>query len=226
MGSDINTVLFDLDGTLFDTAPDLALAMNATLKQHNREPIEFNKFRQHVSYGSPKMLRHSFGIEPNHPDYHTIREEFLAHYRLNIDSNTQLFPGIQALLDHINQQQLRWGIITNKPTDLTQQLLQHYEFIQTSACIICGDTLKAKKPDPAQLLHACELLNINPQNAIYVGDSESDIIAAKAANMPSIAVSYGYYPHDSHPSQWHADHIADSPEQIISWLNQHPRKPS
>jgi N-acetyl-D-muramate 6-phosphate phosphatase len=223
MKSDLNTMLFDLDGTLLDTAPDLINAINITLKQHNKPAVDLKKLRPYVSLGSPVMLHHSFGIHVENPGYHDLRQQFLNNYRNNIAIHTALFPGMQALLDNLNQQDIRWGIVTNKPTDLTEQLLKHFDFMRDCQCIICGDTLPVKKPDPAPLLHACQLLNIKPENTIYIGDSENDIIAANAAHMISIAVSYGYYPSNTQPNQWHADVIADTPNDIITWLNQHRR---
>lgn len=219
----IDAVLFDLDGTLLDTAPDLTHAINLMLTKYGKQLVDYQSFRQYISQGSPAMLGKSFGVNENDDSYSELRQELFSCYRNNINTKTCYFPGIEELLNHLNESNITWGIVTNKPTDLTEQLLSHYTLMQQSQCIICGDTLSVKKPDPAPLLHACELLNINPNNTVYVGDSENDIIAANAANMTSIAVSYGYFPADTQPHQWQADITVNTANDIKKWIDQQTR---
>lgn len=214
MTSMITTVLFDLDGTLLDTAPDLAAAINKTLIHYNYEPVDFEKFRNTIYAGSHSMLCDSFDMDDTHEHYSERKDFFLQRYREDLVSRTTLFPGMQDVLNHIKNQNMQWGIITNKPAWLTEPLIAQMHFKDDIKCLLSGDSLDQRKPHPAPLLHACQQLNILPQQAIYVGDTETDIIAAREANMPSIAVHYGYHEKQSNPNDWGATYTVKKALEI------------
>lgn len=220
MANKISAVLFDLDGTLLDTAPDLALALNIVLEKHRFPTLPFHEIRPLASTGTRGLLNLGFGIEETDPKYSLLREQFLHVYHDHIKDGTQIFPGIENLLQHLEKNNLPWGVVTNKPAVLAKQLLEHFQLSQRCACIIGGDTLAKRKPDPEPLLHACELMGKSTQQCVYVGDAERDIEAAKRANMISIAALYGYIAGHEDPKAWQADHYVDHPQDIIYWLNQ------
>jgi len=214
-----DAIFFDLDGTLLDTAPDLYRAMLATLSQLGRKAITFEQFRPHVHTGTTSMLTSSLDISEEDPEFQKIREIFLKNYQNFLNKDTDYFPGMSKVLDSLDQQKIPWGIVTNKPSFLTEPLLVSFGLKKRSRCIISGDTLPEKKPNPTPLLHACKITQIAPKNAAYVGDTENDILAAKAAEMISIAVLYGYHEKSSQPDDWGADHLIKKPLQILDVLS-------
>lgn len=218
MSNKISTVLFDLDGTFLDTAPDLATALNIVLKQHNRKTLPFEKIRSFSSTGTRGLLGLGFHIDENHPQYPQLRAQFLHAYHQHLFDETQLFPGMESVLDYLKTQNIPWGIVTNKPEHLARQLLDNLNLAKKCACVIGGDTLAKRKPDPEPLLHAAELLGRTAIECVYIGDAERDIEAARRANMTSIAALYGYIAGHEQPQTWDADHYIESPEQIISWI--------
>jgi phosphoglycolate phosphatase len=218
MNNIISTVLFDLDGTLLDTAPDLAKALNIVLQQHNRSSLEFDMIRPYSSTGTRGLLHLGFGIEESHPQFSTLREQFLLAYHDHLYDETKLFPGISVLLEHIENTGLHWGVVTNKPTYLARLLLQNFDLETRSACVVGGDTLAKRKPDPDTLLHACKLIGCSTNVCVYVGDAERDVQAAKNANMSSIAALYGYIGSEEKPENWQADFYVSDPLDIIDWL--------
>lgn len=209
-------LFFDLDGTLLDTARDFAYAINLMLAKRNKPAINFNLFRKQVYGESKKMVSFAFNMNEHHPDFETIRQEFLHTYHQNCAAKTVLFPGVELLLDKMDAKKMPWGIVTSKPTWLAQPVLEHFGLDKRAACIVMGDTLSTIKPDPAPLLYACERASVSPSDSLYVGDLETDIIAAKAAGMKSIGVTYGYHPPHTDFSQWHADWIVDDPMEILT----------
>jgi len=211
-------VFFDLDGTLLDTAPDLIAALNDILEQHQLPPTELLETRSYVHGGSITMIKHAFNIDQNHPTFKPIRAAFLNRYRKILTQQTTFFPGIETVLNHLDDKKLPWGIITNKPEWLTIPILEHFQLTNRIACLVAGDTLSTRKPDPAPLHYACHLTNCQPHQAIYIGDAESDVITAKAAGMPIIAVTYGYHHPSENPTEWPATHFANTPEEIIKLL--------
>jgi N-acetyl-D-muramate 6-phosphate phosphatase len=218
MRNHIKGVFFDLDGTLLDTAPDLALACNDVLAQHNRPPVALAQFRNWVHGGALMMISQSFGINADHPDYSAIKSAFLASYQQRLTHSTQIFSGVPELLDYLDREAIPWGVITNKYACLAEPLLAHFGLVQRCCCLVSGDTLAVAKPNPAPLLHACQLTGINPSHSIYIGDTLGDIQAARAAGMHSIAVSYGYLPADSNPVEWRADALAATSYDILCIL--------
>jgi len=215
----ITAVLFDLDGTLIDTGPDLANAMNTTLEQYQRNTVDYAGFRYSIYAGTASMIQFAFGITDKDPDFTPIRDTFLQHYREQLSKKSRLFDGVNTLLDFLNTKQLPWGIVTNKPGWLAEPLVSEFDELQHSQCLICGDTYPQRKPHPLPLLKACESMNHQPSNVAYVGDTEGDAQAANAANMLSISVSYGYAPKGSDLNAWTTDHIVPNAEEIISYLN-------
>ena len=215
----VSAVFFDLDGTLLDTAQDFAHAINLMLKEKNKPPVDFDSFRKHIHGDSKKMVSFAFDIAQTHPEFDIIRDEFLGIYHQHSTKKTVFFKGIPALLNHLDAQKIPWGIVTNKPTWLTKPIVKYFQLDQRAACVIAGDTLSTCKPDPAQLHYACQLINISPKQAIYVGDMETDIIAAKNAGMKSMAVTFGYHPPDAHIPDWKADYIANNAEDIVKQVS-------
>lgn len=208
-------VLFDLDGTLLDSARDLHAAANALLRHKDLPPVDYAKFRPVVSKGSRAMLRVSF---PDHDD--AMREalvaEFLEIYAHHLARHSTLFDGIETVLTHIESAGARWGIVTNKPFYLAEPLVEALGWSLRSAILLGGDSLPRRKPEPDQLLHACAELSVAPAHAVYVGDDERDIQAARAAGMRSIAALWGYRPPEDDPRTWQADALAEMPLQLIT----------
>lgn len=220
MAAKISTILFDLDGTLLDTAPDLATALNVVLQEYNRPALPFTTIRPLSSTGSKGLLGLGFQIDEAHADYQLLRTKFLNAYHNHLFDATAVFPGMETVLQHIEHQGLRWGVVTNKPAELAQRLLEKFNLSQRCACLVGGDTLDKRKPDPEPLFYACELIGVSISQCVYIGDTERDIEAAKRAKMRSIAALYGYITADENPQTWRADYYVEKPEQIIYWLNQ------
>lgn len=216
----LDAILFDLDGTLLDTAPDLYAAMLLTLKQLGYKPVSFDDFRPHIHTGTASMLKGSLNIEEQDPIFSEICTIFLKHYANLIHHKTDYFPGMSDVLDQLDRLQIPWGIVTNKPAFLTEPLIASFQLNKRTKCIVSGDTLSNKKPHPAPLIHACALIKATPNKSIYVGDTQSDVQAAKAASLFSIAVCYGYHdPNDTPPESWGADLLVEKPQQILHMLN-------
>ncbi len=212
--SSIKAILFDLDGTLADTAPDLADALNKTLAHENKPLLSFDEIRPAVSHGGAAMIKLAFNIAPEHADYQWLREKFLAEYLSNIACKTRLFPGMQALLAKIEEKNLVWGVITNKPGWLTDPLMQTLNLTHRASCIVSGDTAAKSKPHPEPMLYACAQINIAPEYCIYVGDAERDIEAGRSVGMKTLTALFGYLqPHDI-PSDWGADAMINHPDEI------------
>jgi phosphoglycolate phosphatase len=214
----IQSLLFDLDGTLLDTAPDLAYALNLLLKKHGRTPLPFPMIRPVASDGAKGLLSLGFGINEKDPQYDVLRDEFIATYANNIANQTRLFEGMEAVLQLLEQQNITWGIVTNKPAKLTHALLEKINLYHRAACIVSGDTLLTRKPDPEPLLHACKLLNHEPARCIYIGDAKRDIEAGQRAGMLTILARYGYINSDENTDGWNANITIERPQEIIKWL--------
>lgn len=215
----ITTVLFDLDGTLLDTAPDLAVALNTLLKNHGRAPLPFSKIRPVVSHGAKGLIHLGFNIDDTDSRFALLREELLNIYQQNLCKETQLFDGIESVLNYIDVNSLCWGIITNKPAFLTEPLVDQINFNPKPKCVISGDTLSKCKPDPEPLLHACKLINVIPEECVYIGDAERDIIAGKRAGMQTIIANYGYLSFHDQSDTWKADAIINQSLEILDWLH-------
>ena len=214
----INNILFDLDGTLADTAPDLAMALNRLLKEQGKPPLPFTAIRPMVSHGGVYMIVKAFALAEDDPDFPALRERFLSLYESALVAETRLFPGIAELLDQLEADGCTWGIVTNKLERLTFPLIEALELQQRAACIVCGDTLSWNKPHPAPMLHACQLVDRKPAESLYIGDAEKDVIAGNSANMYTLIARYGHIGDEEKPEDWGADGIIDKPAEILDWL--------
>ncbi|MGB1579930.1 MAG: HAD family hydrolase [Nevskiales bacterium] len=215
----IRCVLFDLDGTLVDTAPDLVGSLNHLLVQNNKDPIAYEIARPFASAGSRGLLKLGFDLDEGDSDYAPLRQRFIEHYAENSCLHSRLFDGIPALLSDLNTQGIRWGVVTNKPGFLTEPLMQALDFPSAPACVIGGDATANLKPHPDNLLLACEQIQHLPQDCLYVGDAQRDITAGQRAGMRTVAVSYGYIrPYES-PEQWGADFLIHHPQELLACLS-------
>jgi phosphoglycolate phosphatase len=217
--ADIRTILFDLDGTLLDTAPDLADALNAVLTEQGRPSLPFERIRPVVSHGGIALVRLGFGLEPSDPGFEPLRRRLLAVYRDNLVVRTRLFAGMAQLLEDIEQRGLNWGVVTNKPGWLTEPLLQTLGLWQRAACVVSGDTLEQRKPHPAPMLYACKLAGSRPEQCVYVGDAERDIEAGRNAGMHTLVALFGYLQPGDDPGMWQASALVDSPAGVLNWLD-------
>jgi len=211
-------VLFDLDGTLLDTAPDFAFSLNKLRKQKNISPLSVEEIRPIISLGSSALIRHSFGEDKNSSEHETLLAEFLKLYQENICQFTQPFPGIMALLSFLEQNKIPWGVVTNKPGHLTETLLTQLSLKQRAACVISGDTTPYLKPHPASLLYASECLGISPEHCLYIGDAKCDIEAGKAAGMTTLAALFGYISDIEAAKQWGASDYVHTVAELHNWV--------
>lgn len=198
-------VLFDLDGTLLDTAPDLGNALNHVLTLHDRSPCTPEQYRPVASDGAKGLLQVGFGERFIDIDYEAARQSLLDYYFDNICVDTQPFDGVVDYLQRLNQRKIPWGIVTNKPGWLTESLLTQIPIMSDCECVVSGDSYELNKPHPMPLLKAAESLDLMPERTLYVGDALRDIEAANSANMKSVAALYGYLKHPSEADSWQAD---------------------
>lgn len=211
-------VLFDLDGTLADTAPDLGQAANLLLREEGREQLALSALRPYTSQGVRGLLRAGFGISPEHGDYPRLSQRFLDLYEARLCEETRLFAGIPELLDCLETLNLGWGIVTNKRRRFTDPLVALLKLAHRTPCVVSGDTTAEAKPSPLPVLHACTLLGCRPERTLYVGDDRRDIIAGKAAGCLTVAVSYGYLGDSGPLDTWGADLIVDHPDELASFV--------
>lgn len=214
----LSTILFDLDGTLLDTAPDLAHAINCVRRELDLAPLSFEEVRPHVSHGSMALTRIGFEIAENSSDFEILRQRLLDVYRENIALHTRVFDGIDELLAELDNRQIRWGVVTNKPGWLTDPLLAALGLADRAACVVSGDSTSKPKPDPDPLLYAAELIGVTPEQCMYVGDAERDIAAGNSAGMFTVIALYGYIAADELPEAWGAHGVAAAPGDITRWL--------
>ena len=214
----IRTVLFDLDGTLLDTAPDLAFALNETLREFGLAPLPYATIRPVVSHGGIALIKLGFDLGPEDEGYQPRREYLLNTYRANIARETRLFAGMDQLLDTLERQGLNWGVVTNKPAWLTEPLLQELGLYERAAVVVSGDTLNERKPHPAPMLLACERAGSQAYECLYVGDAKRDIEAGINAGMPTLVALFGYIGAEDDPHNWGADALVETPGGILGWL--------
>jgi len=215
----IRTVLFDLDGTLLDTAPDLAQALNTVLIENNRAPLPYEAIRPVVSHGGIALIELGFEMERSNPAFEPLRQRLLETYRENISSLTLPFPGITDVLDTLDERGISWGIVTNKPGWLTDPLLQDLGLYDRAVVVVSGDTLDQRKPHPAPMLHACELAGSEPGHCVYIGDAERDIEAGINAGMHTLVALFGYLQEQDDPQSWQADGLIETPMDLLTWLD-------
>jgi len=210
-------VLFDLDGTLADTAPDLAAALNRLRTDQGLEPVPIERLRPFASAGARGLVHAGFGVKPGDADYNALREAFLEAYRESTCVQTTLFPGVAELLAELGRRALPWGIVTNKATRFTDRIVETLGL--KPACVVCGDTTEHLKPHPAPMHHAAGQLKLPPGDCVYLGDDLRDIQAARAAEMRAVAVGWGYHhPESGGPRSWKADAVISQPRDLIALL--------
>lgn len=214
----IAAVLFDLDGTLADTAPDLGAALNRLLAEEGRHPQPYSAIRPLASHGARGLIELGFGIGPQDSAFNGLRERFLAHYETSLCTETTLFEGIAALLEKITARGLQWGIITNKPARYTDPLIALLPFPVPPGVVVSGDTVGVAKPDTKPMFFATQQLGVDPLHCIYVGDAERDIQAGNNAGMRTILADYGYISQTDKPHEWGADHRIAHPLDILAHL--------
>ena len=215
---DFSAILFDLDGTLVDTAPDLAFALNTLLGQEGFSALPFDDIRPVASHGSPGLLALGFGISTDDGRYSSLQKRFIQLYQDNIARETALFDGMEDVLSTLEKADIAWGIVTNKPAFLTEPLLEQLNLSHRAGCIVSADTTPFSKPHPAPMLYACDIIQHKPEDCLYIGDAKRDIDAGKNANMQTVAALYGYLSEQDDPNSWLADAVIKHPRDILQWL--------
>ena len=214
----MKAVLFDLDGTLVDTAPDLGHAANLVRADLGLPPLPDAVYRPVASAGARGLLRVALDLTPEHPDFAEHRERFLAYYRAHLSRASRLFDGMAVTLAQIHARGAVWGVVTNKPSWLTRPLMDELELSAQAACIVSADDVPRPKPAPDSLLLACEQLKLRVQDCVYVGDDKRDIDAARAAGMYSIAIGWGYCGDGGPIETWGADDILQTVDAFTARL--------
>ncbi len=214
----IACVLFDLDGTLADTAPDLAAALNKMRTDRGLDPMPLDPLRRMASSGARGLVGVGFGLKPGDADYEAHRVEFLDNYERALHVHTRLFDGVPELLEKLETMPRKWGVVTNKASRFTDPLARSIGFTQRASCVVSGDTTPHAKPHPAPLLHAARVSGVDPAHCIYVGDDLRDIQAGQAAGMRTLAVTWGYLGEGAPPAQWGADAVIDTPLAVLGFL--------
>ena len=214
----IRGVLFDLDGTLIDSAPDLAGAANRLRADHGLEPLPHSSLRPMVGSGARGMVGVAFGVAPGEPRFEPLRDAFLAHYEAGLLEKTHAFDGVDAMLSELERAGIPWGIVTNKATRFTTPIVAGLGLAQRAAVVVCGDTTPHAKPHPEPLLHAARALGLAPAHLLYVGDDLRDAQAAHAAGMTMVAATWGYLGLGEPVHAWGAEALLDAPAQLPDWL--------
>jgi N-acetyl-D-muramate 6-phosphate phosphatase len=214
----IAAVLFDLDGTLVDTAPDLGYALNLQRQRHGLPPLADEVIRPQASHGARGLLEIGFDLQPDDRRFASLRAEFLQLYADNICRHSRPFPGILELLAELEARGLKWGVVTNKPAAFTEPLMSILDLAERAACIVSGDTCPQPKPHPAPMLAAAELCGAQPAQCLYLGDAERDIQAARAAAMPALVAAWGYIGSADQPHTWGAHGQIHHPCETLDYL--------
>ena len=220
----IRTILFDLDGTLLDTAPDLANALNTLLIEQGLPALPYESIRPVVSHGGRALIETGFAIQEGDPGFDDLRRRLLEIYRNTLSTHTRLFPGMEEVLAQLEARRFNWGVVTNKPAWLTEPLLEDLHLAQRAACIVSGDTTANRKPHPEPMLYACTKAGSQASQCVYIGDAQRDIEAGRQAGMKTLAALYGYISTEDQPENWGADASIENPLAILEWLdayNQH-----
>jgi N-acetyl-D-muramate 6-phosphate phosphatase len=211
-------ILFDLDGTLVDTASDLGYALNIQLERHGLPALPMDKIRPVASHGSKGLLGLGFELSPEHDSFDEMRSEYLAIYDQVFTRSPILFDGMQEVLETIERKGLQWGIVTNKPRRFTEPLVKSMNLYQRAATVVCGDDAPQPKPSPETLLMACQQANVNVSQALYIGDAERDMQAGRAAGMKTVVAMYGYLDKKDQPEHWAADYSVQQPLDILKLI--------
>ncbi len=211
----IEAVLFDLDGTLVDTAPDMGGALNNLMIEEGLEPLPLDSIRPYVSQGGLVLTRMGFGGKVSETEIEALRQRFLQHYHTIVADQSRLFEGYEAILSELEARFIPWGIVTNKPEWLTLPLLEQLGLARRVGVVIGGDTLEHRKPHPLPLQVAAERLQVDCKNCVYVGDDERDVVAGKAAGMKTLVATYGYIEDGTSVEAWDADGLIDQPGDLL-----------
>ena len=211
-------LLLDLDGTLVDTAPDMAAALVALQRERGMTELPYEEIRPWVSHGTAAMIQIGFGVEPEAELFPDLRDAYLQQYADNLATHSSLFSGMREVLDFCEGRGIPWGVVTNKPGFLTLPLLQALDLHDSAACIVSGDSVTRSKPDPMPLLHACMLLHLAPSDCIYVGDAKRDIQAGQRAGTRTMLAHWGYLTEQDNPADWGAQTILEQPMELLSHL--------
>lgn len=215
---DIEAVLFDLDGTLIDSAPDLGAAADQMRTDRGLPPLPLELYRPMAGAGARGMIGVAFGLTPENPGYNDLREEFMANYERCMTERTYAFAGIPELIEQLLQRELAWGVVTNKIERFTLPLTGAMPLFASARTIVAGDTTAHPKPHPAPLLEAARRLDLEPQRCLYVGDDERDVVAGLAAGMGTVAATYGYLGQKSDVASWGAHATINSPVELLQLL--------
>ena len=218
MPDNLKLVLFDLDGTLVDTAPDLGGTINRMLTALGKPAQPISLLRPAVSQGAKGLIERGFGISSDHPDFPDLLAQFLSIYEQNICVDSALFPGMSELLEYIEDSGRYWGVVTNKRSRFTLPLMEQLGLAKRASCIVSADSTAEPKPSALPMLYALEKCQSDAKSSIYIGDDERDVIAGKAANMLTAAITYGYHSEESQPMTWGADYLFDSPSAVHQFL--------
>lgn len=216
---DIHSILFDLDGTLVDTAPDLGLSLNTLLIEEGREPLPMETIRPEASHGAMALIKAGFDITPDDPGFDRLKKRFLDIYADNICEHSQLIRGMDIVVERLEANKLDWGIVTNKPGYLTEPLLMQLGLDTRAKCIVSGDTTPFRKPHPAPLVFACKEIGSDTRHCLYVGDAERDIRAGREAGLQTLVALFGYIRKNETPKDWGADGMVTHPGKILDWLD-------
>ncbi|MBV7457369.1 HAD-IA family hydrolase [Acidovorax sp. sif1233] len=218
MFHNIRAVLFDLDGTLIDSAPDLGAAADKMRTDRGLPSLPLERYRPMAGAGARGMLGEAFGMAPDHPDFMTMREEFFVNYESCMTERISIFDGVPELVSQILQRNMAWGVVTNKAARFTDPLTRSIPLFVTARAVVSGDTTPHAKPHPAPLLEAAARLKVEPGQCIYVGDDERDIVAGLAAGMGTVAATYGYLGAKTNPMEWGAHAAIKSPFELLQLL--------
>lgn len=219
---DVQAVLFDLDGTLVDSAPDLAAAADKMRTDRGLSSYPAERYRPMVGAGARGMLGIAFGMQPDHPDFAQMREEFFSNYESRLTLQTYAFDGIPGLLQELVGRRLAWGVVTNKSERFAIPLTQAMPLFASAGTVVGGDSTPHAKPHPEPLLEAARRLAVAPERCVYVGDDERDIVAGRAAGMYTVAAAYGYLGSNADIAQWGAHKVISSPQELLQWLPSAP----
>ncbi len=211
-------ILFDLDGTLLKTADDLGAALNAVLRHYDLPQVGQDAYTEQASNGAKALLELGFGEQLKNHNFDKLRGHFLDYYLNNIANHTQYYDEVAETLTFLNHQDLPWGIVTNKPEDLTTALLRHFPLLENCHVVVGGDTVGVAKPDPKPMYFALDKLALQPQQCLYVGDARRDIQAGRNAGMTTVAARYGYIGHDDDIDSWQADFQINRFDELLKLL--------
>ena len=219
----VQAVLFDLDGTLIDSAPDLGAAVDKMRLARGMSSLPLSHYRPMAGAGARGMIGLAFGWTPEHPDYEALKEEFFVNYESCLTERTFAFDGVAELIKALTERGLPWGVVTNKSKRFTLPLTQSMPLFQSASVVISGDTTAHAKPHPEPLLEAARRMGLAAESCVYVGDDERDIVAGHAANMKTVAATYGYLGQQTDVSLWRAHAAIDAPHQLLAYLGAHPK---